>query len=259
MSILKSGKTLEEAIQCFRAFKKATNKKQEKYDYYKIEEYIELLDSCFGVEGYTVKYEEGNILSLPKGQAIFLSKAVVTVVDEENKPVYAFEGYGTYELTQNTEQTKFISLGTVGMNGSVNALKSACTNLGAFGSRTLSSNAGSNTGSNSNTANSQRSTRSNPLPMEVVTFYVTKAAVAGNPDANGKVMYKLTCNEVVQGNARQTPSEVLFYPNQYQGKEEKIKTFANVSRPFKVSLKVSKVNKEKDGIYATYTFKDFAS
>ena len=259
--MLKSKMELKEALELFRQNKEATSKKQDKYSYYKIEEYTELLDRCFGVDGYRVSYSDAQIVTLPFNQTVFLSKAVVQVFDEEEHEVFSFEGYGTYEATLSSEKTNYIMLSTVGMNGCVNALKSACTNIGAFGSRNLDGEKKKPSGNTSGNKGGSSPSGKSTLPTEQVMFYVTKPAVEGGTDRNtGEPMYKLTCNEVVNGSARIHPSEVLFYPNQYKSNGmENLSKILSVEKPFRLALKVSKVNgNTKEGIYATYAFKGWA-
>ncbi len=80
---LRNGKLLKEAIREFRMDKEPTSSKFGRYDYFRIEEYVDLLDSCFGEDGYFVSYSEGSTVQVSPSQVVFLVKATVHVFGED--------------------------------------------------------------------------------------------------------------------------------------------------------------------------------
>ena len=204
---LKNGKNLSEALSEFRKEKAASAKKLKNY-YHKIEEYIELLDNCFGIDGYRVQYSEGKTVQVSADQYVFIVKATVNIYGEDESIVFSFEGYGSHEITRESEgQNKAINLETLGQVGCVNALKSACSQIGSFGIRNVG-------------AGDERSSSDvkQPLPSSVETksFVVSEGMTVSGLDKNGKPIYVLVCTEIIGEKLAPKPSEIIFYPNQYK-------------------------------------------
>lgn len=260
----KNGKSLAEALLSFRAPKKATNDK-DGYSYFKIEEYTELLDACFGMDGYIAHYSEGKIESLVSGQCVILVKAVIDILGEDGSVIYAMEGYGTYEVIIARTGDRFINLSTAGLNANANALKAACCNAGAFGKRSADSDKGGSSANNSGNAGRQQSSSSGTQSNEVVRkFFVKEPMVVFWKDGGGKPAYRFVGQEVVDGKMREKASEVLFYPNQYKKVSERFNTLVGHvmsvgDKGDVVSFKVLPVSEQKRNkdYFASYTFKSF--
>lgn len=259
---LKNGDTLKEALLKLREYKEATHKKL-KNPYHKIEEYVALLDNCFGIDGYMTHYSEAHIESLPSGQVIILVKASVDIIGEDGRVVYVMEGYGTYELTRNSEGNAYINLSTAGNNANVNALKAACTNKGAFGSRS-----GENEKQKVDVPGDTGSPacQQQKVSEEIKKFYITKSMERLWTDNDGKPAYRLSAQEVVDKSLCKEHSEILFYPNQYKNSIAKFNQLVSwtlseeVTRGCAVKLKVKAVSEGKrgEGYAASYVFKAFA-
>lgn len=286
MANLKNGKTLAEAISEFREYKAPSESKMGKYDYYKIEEYIELLDRCFGVDGYEVSYSEASTVTVSPTQVVLLIKATVQVFDETGAPTFKFEGYGTHEPTRESERgadgkptgmpsDRAINLETLGQFGCVNALKSACTQLGSFGMRDPENDRKRpNAPGRVNTppARSTRKAAGNAAPAapmqgaeeEVVSFFVTERAKDGGTDQNGNPVYILQAHEVVGSQAQEKPSEVIFYNNFYKDCATRVARLTTGwnGMPVRLKIRVKRIPKDKQknvNAFAAYTFRGYAN
>jgi hypothetical protein len=289
MTMLRNGKALAEAIAEFRRDKAPSAKKFGKYDYYKIEEYVELLDNCFGLDGYSVDYAEAGTLAVSPSQVVYNVKATVSVYGEDGSVVYRFSGYGTHEPTREAQKDengnpingtvtdRAINLEILGMVGCANALKSACTQLGCFGMRNLTEDGNASSyrsnykggcgqqgyGNRKGAASGQggAQTTSDATDEEKV-FYVESKATESGTDKNGNVVFILPCYEVTaEGKRNEKPSEIIFYHNFYEdpARLSKLTTQWN-GMPKKLRFKVRKIaaaqQKNKDA-YSAYTFRGF--
>lgn len=270
---LLNGNTLTEALEKFRKYKCATHKKMDSYCYYKVEEYVELLDQCFGVDGYLTHYNEANVNCLPTGQCILLVKATVDIFDVDGKVVYRMEGYGTYEVALSKDTGNFINLSTAGTNANVNALKAACINNGAFGSRSESADdrkgRGKTEGFQKSNAAQQRISNysASKDTLLAMKFFVKREMAVVRKDMEGRPTYRMIGYEVEGGRMRSDASEILFYPNQYRKDVAKLNEMVawasseTVSKGKVITLQVAVVADEKrnKNFHASYTFKSFAS
>lgn len=281
--ILRNGKNLADAIREFRQDKEPTSSKFGKYDYFRIEEYVELLDQCFGADGYGVSYSEGSSIQVSPTQVVFLVKATVSVYGEDGSVVYRFEGYGTHEPTREAEKDdrgkpisgtfsdRAINLETLGMVGCVNALKSACTQLGCFGMRNLTENTKPNAAARNgapavrgtaqgNQGNGQQRQQSQQYPEETLSFYVCNSAKESGTDKNGNTVYILPVHEIVDGRSIEKESEIIFYKNFYEDASRLAKIIHWDGIPKRFSMKVRKVDpqyKKNANAYNAFTFRGF--
>lgn len=266
MLTLLNGKTLESAMADFRVYVKAYESKKGK-PYHSIEEYTALLDKCFGVSGYRVAYSEFSSMVLPSTQVITSAKASVTVINAEGEVIYTFEGYGTFEVLPNKEGTSYINTSTIGMNTCTGALKSACNGIGAFGIREEGNGNNkkpSDAGNYNSPSPAGQPQNAEPARAATVTetkkFYTTSKLDAYASDRSGKPIYRLVAHEINGKQYSMEKVEIIFYPNQYEGKGIEKLLNNDLSRGSVQALCVSKVSEEKrNKSYAgSYTFKGFA-
>ena len=287
---LRNDKTLADAIREFRAYKKPSEMKFGKYNYFKIEEYVELLDECFGIDGYSVSYSDAETVTVSPTQVVFLVKATVSVYGEDGSVVYTFEGYGTHEPTREAEKDadgnpikgtvsdRAINLETLGQVGCVNALKSACTQLGCFGMRNLETVGMSPAGRNSTPRPAQQPRNGAPAPAAArpnaatqadqapdveKSFYVCEPAKDGGKDRNGNQVFILSCHEIVDGKPIEKASEIIFYNNFYKDASRLVRiTTGWDGIPSRFRFKVREIAREqrknKDA-YSSYTFRGFTA
>ena len=282
---LRNEKNLADAIREFRTYKEPSSSKFGKYDYFKIEEYVELLDKCFGADGYSVSYSEGSSIQVSPTQVVFLVKATVLVYGEDGSVVYRFEGYGTHEPTRDSKvEDKAINLEILGMVGCVNALKSACTQLGCFGMRNLEDGGMGTAGRNSAPRPAQQPARNgarqNGAPAaarpsntqaapseqasdEEKSFYVCQPAKDTGKDRNGNPIFVLQCHEIIDGKPLEKASEIIFYGTFYKdaGRLSRI-TNGWDGIPSRFRFKVRKIAEEQrknKEAYSSYTFRGFTA
>lgn len=261
---LRNGNNLTEVLKIFRTDKKPTHDK-DGYSYFKIEEYTELLDTCFGADGYIPHYSEGKIEALPSGQCVIIVKAVIDILGENGNVVYSMEGYGTYEIVLAKSGDRYISLSTAGSNANANALKAACCNAGAFGKRNADGAGKSGSTGSSSSRQQASSSSSGTQAHEVVRkFFVKKPMEVFWTDGKGKPAYRFVGQEVVDGKMREKLSEVLFYPNQYKNVSAKLneligRILSTGEKGEVISFKVMPVSEQKRNkdYFASYTFKSF--
>lgn len=286
MTMLRNGKELAQAIAEFRKDKEPTFSKFGKYDYFKIEEYVDLLDQCFGVDGYTVDYTEAGTVTVSPTQVVYNVKATVSIYGEDGSVVYRFSGWGTHEPIREAQKDengkpitgtfsdRAINLETLGMVGCVNALKSACTQLGCFGMRNLEG--GSSLTAPGRAATPKPAASSRPAasqsrqnvapaaqaaPDEEKSFFVNEAARDGGKDRNGNAVFILPCHEIVDGKPVEKKSEIIFYSNFYKEPARLAKLTNWNGVPSRYRFRVRKIDdsqrKNKDAL-ASYTFRGFS-
>ncbi|MBR4604623.1 MAG: hypothetical protein IKO41_00140 [Lachnospiraceae bacterium] len=294
---LRNEKLLADAIREFRTYKEPSEKKFDRYDYFKIEEYVELLDECFGVDGYAVSYSDAESVTVSPTQVVLLVKATVSVYGEDGSVVYTFEGYGTHEPTREAQKDeknkpvpgtisdRAINLETLGQVGCVNALKSACTQLGCFGMRTLDSGRRKSAAGRSatprpsgsyvapranNGAPAPAAARPSAAPAQTEqapdvekSFYVCEPAKDGGKDRNGNQVFILSCHEIVDGRPVEKASEIIFYNNFYKDASRLARiTTGWDGIPSRFRFKVREIAREqrknKDA-YSSYTFRGFTA
>lgn len=277
MTKLSNGKELSAAIAEFRKEKAPTARKFNKFNYFKVEEYVKLLDQCFGVDGYSVSYSEANTVSVSPSQVVLLVKATISVYGEDGSVVYSFDGYGTHEPTRekvelaNGESVpgdRAINLETLGMVGCVNALKSACTQLGCFGMRNLPEdgepysygNEAQQRASAWQRSKPQVQTQTMPDAEEEKSFYVCDGIKDGGTDRSGKTVFVLPCHEIVDGKPLEKLSEIIFYSNFYKepGCLRKLTHWNGIPERIRFKVRrISKAQQKNKDAYSAYTFRGF--
>jgi len=223
MSVLTyNKKVLEQAIAELREYKEPSEYKQD-YAYYAIEEYVERMDEVFGACGYRALYSELDHVAFPLANQMMLTmKCRIEILGENGNVIHIAEGYGSEEVTQSSEGTKYYNLTTVAMNCGTYAFKSACKNLGIFACRKVKKteeNNNSNSGNNnSNSRASRRASNASNASKNIVpvTFMVNRPFEVMWKDDEGRPAYRMVANMLVNEMISREPYEILFYPNQYK-------------------------------------------
>jgi hypothetical protein len=266
MGLLKNNMNLDEALHKFREYKPGDGEK-DVYSYHKVEEYIALLDKCFGIDGYRVHYSDARMEVLPSGQCMIMCKATIHIHDQNDHVVYSMEGYGSYKIEKSSKSQDFIILNNAGNNATVQALKSACGNSGAFGIREEGKPSGNNNkgSGQARSAKPAANNSSSKAPVVSKGFVVMDAVEFVKSDQSGKPIYRLLAHEIADGRCSEKKVEILFYPNQYSKYTEKLNSLVAwsqsnlVSKGKKISMQVRAVDdgKRNNEFLASYVFKGF--
>ncbi|MCR5719796.1 MAG: hypothetical protein K6F84_04445 [Lachnospiraceae bacterium] len=247
---LTNQKTLDEALSLFQKKKNKTHGKNAK-GYFTIKEYSERLDECFGMSGYEITFPDVKTEILPNGQVYTITKAVITIFDENRNPVFHLEGWGSSEVVYSNDNEKFILLNTLGTVGCTYAIKSACQTVGVFGSRLMAED-----DNKSVTASGSSPKAKN---VETKAFYITDPAVVVRTESDGLPVYKLMGKEIVGNQCKACSSEILAYPNNYKNCKDKMNKLVSwamsedVKKGSKITINVSAVAGNNDA----YVFKSF--
>ncbi len=263
--MLKNGKSLKEALEQLSEYKEKTALKNDKYSYYKVEEYYERMVSVLGKDGFECSYEYEKTFMLGTKQCFMVASCRIDILDEDGKSCYFTNGLGSIEIEYSEKNGRFILVNNVGFNCQIAAFKSACRQLNIFNCLEKEDNIGSQEadGNHMNSQNAyhggmaNRTGAENKGGIQKKSFYVTKGLQQKRIDKNsGKPVYVMYVHDIKDGMYEVNEKELLFYPNQYAKYGEKWNQFfvaETVGVERTVSLFCSTVN----GNDNTYVFKGF--
>lgn len=205
-------------------------KKKEKNGnfYIPIGEYEKRLKEVVGTEHYSCVYGEPQLFCLTQTQAFMSLHCTIKLLDNAGACIYATDGVGTRELTYSEKNASYISLNTVGVNLQYNAFISACKSMQMFSLHEKGNyNEGASNASGSSDKGGVRSTEAkSPTSSSQKLVFWTKNKFEKLREDKGKPVYRLQAHLVVgESKVEQTPSNIIFYPNQYA---KAVETFNNI-------------------------------
>ncbi len=253
---LRSGKTLDEAMEIVRLGKAKTGKKM-KFQYWKIGDYFSRMEEAFGIAGFGVRYSLKDPYTFPNGQVMITCECTIDIYGENNEVVHSVMGCGAWELVRTSDGKGYVDFKNDAYNAQTSAFKSACKMLNIFctldnekeeggNNYSNSSNNSNNWSNNSGYSNSNTSTPANSggnqqSVEESISFYVMEAIKEVRRDNNtGKMVYELTAYKMV-GDAQyddKTSYKIVFYPNKYKDCEDAFNKLRQRQRPYKQTFKV---------------------
>lgn len=249
---LVNGKPLKQVLKELEAEERRAKKLDNKYEYYKIEQYEKRLNDVVGRVNWRARYEGVPATVFPNGQVMLEKKCVISLLDEVGNEVISAEGFGGVEVKRSSSDGSYLFLGNAPGNAKIAAFKDALRSFNIFGIHTTEDEASANA-----KASSRQESEAKPdVNMSFLTEGIME--IAYTDQRAEKPVYRLAAHEVVGKVCREKTCDILFYPNQYKGCVEKlnglISSFSE-DKPKKVSLKVKQAA-PRDGV-VQYVFKGF--
>ena len=254
-----NGKSLREVLNELRQYKKPLHKTRDGYGYFKTEEIISAFDEIVGFANYNVEYTDYKYTSTSAGQEMFSVKCIITIIDDDGKPVLKRECYGTCECKYSKDTSKVVNLQNSSDFVCSYAFKNAAKRFGVFGLKT-----GERAGDEPVTAEDNKSSvKAQPDTTASVMNFITSGAFEQVGDRNGRPVYKISAYEVVDASkCREKVSQIIFYPNQYSKSEKITKNFNEYLTTCKEKQRRLRINTKQvgeDNGITQYVFLGFAS
>jgi len=178
-----------------------------KYPYYKVETYHDLLDNVIGCDHYNVDIRERHYTTIAHQQELFSVCVRVTLLDDNYQEICHKDGYGAREVQYGEKSDKDGGIKNIENNAALSAFKAAWQQFGIFGTRCSDDNSGKNTSHPSQTPSGNNQTSDQSFTL------ISKGPVREEriDEKTGKAVYKLKAAYSDTGKS----CEVIFYPNQY--------------------------------------------
>lgn len=207
------GERTIKGIPVSEALKKIAEKRKpddyllNKYPYYNIDTYYDLLDNVIGYDHYNVDIIDRHYTTIAHQQELFSVCVRITLLDDNYQEICHKDGYGAREVQYGEKSDKDGGIKNIENNAALSAFKAAWQQFGILGTRFSDDNSGKNTSHSSLTPQSN-----NQIGEQSLTLISKSPVREERVDKNtGKAVYKLKA--VYQDTGEDC--EIIFYPNQY--------------------------------------------
>lgn len=183
-----------------------------KYPYYKMETYHDLLEKVIGSDHYNVDIVDRHYTVIANQQELFSVCVRITLLDDNYQEICHKDGYGGREVQYSETSGKDGGIKNIENNAALSAFKAAWQQFGIFGTRCCDDNVGRSTSQPTHTPRNNSINSNNPASEQSVTL-ISKGYVREErmDERTGKTVYKL---KAVFADTNKS-CEVIFYPNQY--------------------------------------------
>ena len=219
-----NGRPLKEVLNELRAYREPPHKTYAGHKYFETSEFIGAFDEIVGVANYLVEYTDHSYQKISTGQELFSVKCIITIIDDDCKPVLKRECYGGYVCKYNDTGSD------VNLQNSLDfvcsyAFKNAAKRFGIFGLKTTDIKGGtSDVVKDEKPANTDNGNKKSS-EAKVINF-VTEGAFENFREDNGRPVYRLSARQKFDDkHMSTTPVEIIFYPNQYSKTKEVAEAF----------------------------------
>lgn len=208
-----NGRTLKEVLTDLQRYVEPPHKTRDGYGYFKAAEYITKFDEVVGVAGYNVEYSDYQYQITSAGQECFTVKCIITILDDDSRPVIKREAYGSCECKYSKDTGKVVNLQNSSDFVCSYAFKNAAKRFGIFGLKTKDLE-GEYT--QKQTPKPKQNQTATTDKKELTLNFYTKGSFEQVSERDGRPVYKLSAYEAVgDGKCRDTISQIIWYPNQY--------------------------------------------
>lgn len=203
-----NGLNVEEAMARFREYKKPTERKEDKYPYYDIREYVQRLDAAFGLHYTVTGIAPPQYIRLDNRQEILSAGVRLSVFDDERQLVTYRDGYAGCELLPAKATGKDSGINNWPRNAETAALKAACCLLGIFGYYGETPGTGAERAVTERTAHAGDAGRKKPAAgqaagqREMTFSYMKEAGCRMEPAGSSKnpaTVYRLVARPIAAG------------------------------------------------------------
>ena len=249
-----NGKTLNEVLSSLRTYKEPPHTTNDGHKYFKTSEFIGAFDEIVGVANYNVEYTDHQYRQISTGQELFSVKCIITIIDDDGKPVLKRECYGGYVCKYAKANGNDVNLQNSLDFVCSYAFKNAAKRFGIFGLKTTEIEHSESVASENTSGSGKKSESS-------VMNFVTSGAFEQIRESDGRPVYKIAAHEMVNSEqCRSDVSHIIFYPNQYSKDAEKFNFYISTcSNDKQKRLRIkTKVVGEDNGIIQ-YVFLGFAA
>ncbi|AOZ97857.1 Rad52/Rad22 family DNA repair protein [Butyrivibrio hungatei] len=250
MSSTVNGKPLTEVLALLREVKYPAAKK-DKYNYFRIDEYISVFDEVVGIANYLVDYTDFSYSRITTNQEQYTVKCRISILSDDGEVILYRESYGGYTCQYEKNTGKDTNLSNSSNFACHAAFKNAAKRFGIFGAY------GKIDRSVDAPSKATRDTKDTQNKKNSILNFVTEGKFEVVDTKDERPVYKLNAYEIVGDVCRDSISQIIFYPNMYSKDAKKMNgyiTKCSNSRT-KMRIKVQCVA-ERDSV-KQYVFKSF--
>ena len=256
-----NGRTLNEVLRDLRVHKDATFFTPDGHPYYKTAEFVSAFDNIVGVANYNVEYTDHSFRQISTGQELFSVKCIITIIDDDGKPVLKRECYGGYVCKYAKQSGNDVNLQNSLDFVCSYAFKNAAKRFGVFGLKTTAADEDKHKIEERKNGNDAAKTSKEKKPTCVVEIYAKKPFERKDDNCD-RPTYYLHGYTVDENNKSSGQAKIIFYPNLYSKYADELNT--HISKCLKpegwtrMRILVSPCESDKSNV-PTYVFKGFRS